>query len=81
VPSDHDVDARRAAAACDLAESGARIDMVALTNDLDAPLPALINRAGYVCPEAYDSRLTERRRRHHPHHQRRRRSRRTSTFA
>jgi hypothetical protein len=52
--------------------------MMALTNDLDAPLPALINRAGYVCPEAYDSTLVDRRRRQHPHHQRRRRSRRNA---
>jgi GrpB-like predicted nucleotidyltransferase (UPF0157 family) len=105
-----DVDARRAAAARDLADSGERnahielveydlawpaqfsaearrlarivpdlrwhhigstavpgllakpiIDMMALTDDLDLPLPALINEAGYAYPETYNSALAERR--------------------
>jgi GrpB-like predicted nucleotidyltransferase (UPF0157 family) len=37
------------------------IDMMALTDDLDRPLPALVNEAGYVHPETYNSTLTQRR--------------------
>jgi len=110
VTRDRDVEARRAAAARDLADSGelnarielveydvawpdrfnaeatrlARIlptlrwhhigstavsgllakpivDMMALTDDLDRPLPALINEAGYAYPATYNSALTRRR--------------------
>jgi len=37
------------------------IDMMALVDDLDAPLPALIDRAGYRYPETYNATLTARR--------------------
>jgi GrpB-like predicted nucleotidyltransferase (UPF0157 family) len=37
------------------------IDMMALTDNLDRPLPALINEAGYAYPATYNSALTERR--------------------
>jgi len=37
------------------------IDMMALVEDLDAPLPSLIDRAGYQYPEAYNATLVARR--------------------
>ena len=37
------------------------IDMMALVEDLDDPLPALIDRAGYQYPEAYNATLVARR--------------------
>jgi GrpB-like predicted nucleotidyltransferase (UPF0157 family) len=37
------------------------IDMMALTDDVDRPLPALISEAGYAYPENYNSTLPERR--------------------
>jgi GrpB-like predicted nucleotidyltransferase (UPF0157 family) len=37
------------------------IDMMALTDDLDRPLPALIDEAAYTYPENYNSTLAERR--------------------
>lgn len=37
------------------------IDMMAFVDDVDAPLPALIERAGYQYPQAYNVTLTARR--------------------
>lgn len=37
------------------------IDMIALVPDLDAPIPVLVNEAGYQFPEAFNATLTHRR--------------------
>lgn len=42
------------------------VDMIALIDDLDAPIPALVADAGYQFPEAYNATLTHRRFLCHP---------------
>jgi GrpB-like predicted nucleotidyltransferase (UPF0157 family) len=37
------------------------LDMIALVDDMDAPIAALVQRAGYQYPEAYNATLTRRR--------------------